>query len=337
MPEFFQKLTVFNKDKKNFSVFSKVNILLGYAGSGKTSVLSKLADIFSGKDKHHTVNGTQAMPNDYNIISISSADGINNHLKLNSKSLLRKAIEQNQFSQEFETSSKYIQTGFNSVKDELQIFLSRILPGSSVKLSNDDNFINLLLDNISIETSSSSDSINKWNLFSIVESLSEETKNQTIVLFDDFNKDFDEEMTIAFFEKIRKSNAIFFLTSRKTFPQYLIDEEDSLHAVRNDQLISVPSITKLAESQLIPNESYQSFEEYMLNGGYISQSEIPAAFARKIFQDQKSNLLRILTAKHPVINPFPIAGKVTICPSSVAEESLYKEIFEILGIALEQQ
>ena len=328
----FEKISVFDKDKKKFSTFSKINLLFGYAKSGKTSALSKLSDIFSGKDKHHLVNGAQAMPNDFNIIYVNSTEGLSNHLKLNSKSLVRKLIEMNRFSADFENASKDVQVGLESAKNELQLFLSRILPGSTIKMANENNIMDLLLDNVTVEVNSNSDSDGKWNLFSVVDGLASEIQNQTIVLFDDFNKDFDEEMTISFFEKLRKSSAIFILTSRRSFPQSLIHEEDSVFAIRNDEMIQIPPIAKMARDQIIQGDAYATFEEYMLNAGYLQASSIPDAFVKKILNDERQNVLRILTSKEPVINCSPIEGKVTICPNSLEEEKYYRQIFELLGI-----
>lgn len=328
----FEKIIVFDKDKKKFSTFSKINLLFGYAKSGKTSILSKLSDIFSGKDKHHLVNGAQAMPNDFNIIYVNSAEGLSNHLKLNSKSLVRKLIEMNRFSADFENASKDVQVGLESAKNELQLFLSRILPGSIIKMANENNIMDLLLDNVTVEVNSNSDSDGKWNLFSVVDGLASEIQNQTIVLFDDFNKDFDEEMTISFFEKLRKSSAVFILTSRRSFPQALIHEEDSIFAIRNNEMIQIPSIEKMAKDQIIQEDAYITFEEYMLNAGYLKASSIPDAFVKKILNDERQNVLRILTSKEPVINCFPIEGRVTICPNNLEEEKYYRQIFELLGI-----
>lgn len=332
MENYFEKISVFDKDQKKFFAFSKINLLFGYAKSGKTSTLAKLSDIFSGKDKHHLVNGAQAMPNDYNIIYVNSTEGLNNHLKLNSKSLVRKLIEMNQFSADFENASKDVQVGLESAKNELQLFLSRILPGSTIKMANENNIMDLLLDNVTVEVNSNSDSDGKWNLFSVVDGLASEIQNQTIVLFDDFNKDFDEEMTISFFEKLRKSSAIFVLTSRRSFPQNLIHEEDSVFAIRNDEMIQMPSIAKMIREQILQEDSYASFEEYMLNAGYLQSSSIPDAFAKKIVNDERQNVLRILTSKEPVIECSPVEGKVTICPNSLEEEKFYRHIFELLNI-----
>lgn len=223
-----EKISIFDKNKKKFLVFSKINLLFGYAKSGKTTTLMKLLDVFSGKDKYHLVNGTQTTSNDFNLIYVSSSEGLNSHLKLNSKSLIRKLVELNCFSTDFQNTSNNIEIELESVKNELQLFLSKVLPCSIIKMANANNVIDLLLDNITVDIDSNSDSDGKWNLFSVVDALASQIDKQTIVLFDDFNKDFDEEMTMLFFEKLRKSNAIYILTSRTPFQQNLIHKDDSV-------------------------------------------------------------------------------------------------------------
>lgn len=70
----------------------------------------------------------------------------------------------------------------------------------------------------------------------------------------------------------------------------------------------------------------------MINAGYLQNSFIPEVFAEKILNDERQNVLRILTSKNPVINYSPIQGKVTICPNNLEEEKYYRHIFEILNI-----
>lgn len=330
MNEINSKINVFDKNSKKFWLFSKVNLIFGYAKSGKSTAISKIYEILSGKDNYYSVNGTQAMPNDYNIIYVNSSEGLTSHLKLNSKSLLRKLIELNTFSKDFEVASKNISTGIETAKIELQNLVSEVLPGSVVKIANEDSMLDLLLDNVSISMDSNSESDLKWNLFNVVESLSTKISNKTIIFFDDFNKDFDEEMTISFFEKIRKSNAIFFLTTRTAFPQYLIENDDSIFAVRDERLIQIPSFEELVKRQTHSSETYHSFEEYMLESGYIEQSGVNDAVNERIKEDQKANILRILTSKTPIVSYKPIPGKVTIMPSNSTEEKIYNDLIESL-------
>lgn len=332
MDKKFSDLNVFDKNNKKFFVFSNINLIFGYAKSGKTTALSKLSDIFSGKDKHYLVNGTQTMPNDYNIIFVGSSEGLQSHLKLNSRSLVKKLIEITSFSKDFQTASENIQKNIQYAKDELQTLMSEILPGSSIKFDNEDSPIDLLLDNISIDMTSYSESSSKWNLFSLADSLSSKTDTRTLIFFDDFNKEFDEEMTIAFFERVRKSNATFFLTTRSVFPQSLISETDSLFAVRDDELHQIPSFGKLADIATKDTKERRSYEEYMIESWNKNNEAARSLFIEKIKNDKNLNILRILTSKSPVINCKPIGGKVTIIPSCKEEETIYKDLMDSLSL-----
>ncbi len=337
MKENFQKLLVFDKEKQKFFNFSRINLIFGYAQSGKTSELSKLINIFSGKDKKHNVNGTQAMPNDFNIIDISNEEGVFSHLKLSSKSLVRKAIENSEYTDEIQQSFETINKGINQAQREIECFVHSILPDARIEISHIDKPMSFLLDNLSISLENDSSSASKWQLFSVVSKLVSETPTQTLVFVDDFNSDFDEEYTMRFFEKIRESEAVFFLTTNKPIPQSLIKDDTSVFAMRNGELIEIPSLKTMAIDAITDGPEFQTFEEYMLNTWYIKESEISTCFINVIQSDLNTNILRILTSKNPIISPVPINGRVTISPRSQGEDKLYRSLFEILQIPCSQE
>lgn len=333
----FRPITVFSKETKENFVFSRINFVFGYAKSGKTSILSDLANILSGKDKHHLVNGTQAMPNDYNVLFLSSADGISAHLKLNSKSLLRRLIEENKYSPSFESACNEIQKGIETAKGEIEEKIRSVLPGTKIEISDTDTPLDLLMDNMNIVLDSDTSSDEKAKLFSIVNCLAETTNCQTIVIIDDFNNDFDEEMTLDFFKEISETQACFILSTKKTIPQTILDESASLFAVREERLIELPPLPKLIETTLNKDANFASFEDYMTGRGYLSGSGLEATYLTQIQNDEKSNLIRILTSHHPVIQNQPQDGKVTICPRSSTEEKIYRNVFALLGIPLDKK
>lgn len=336
MKENSPNILVFDKEKQKFLNFSKINLIFGYAQSGKTSEISKLINLFSGKDKKYTVNGSQAMPNDFNIINISNDEGVFSHLKLSSKSLVRKAIENNEYTDEIQQSFETITKGINQAQKEIELLVHSVLPSAKVEIAHIDKPMSFLLDNLSISLENDSSSASKWQLFSVVSKLVSETANQTLVFVDDFNSDFDEEYTIKFFSKMKESQAIFFLTSNKPVPQSLIGEESSIFAIRNQELIEMPSIKTLTVDAITQGPEYQTFEEYMLDTWYIKESEISSRFVQTIQSDVNTNLLRILTSKSPVLSPTPIEGRVTICPRSKSEDKLYRAIFEMLQILVSE-
>jgi hypothetical protein len=327
-----KNIVVFSKESKRNFVFSHINFVFGYAKSGKTTILLKFSDILSGKDKHHLVNGTQAMPNDYNVIFLSSSDGISTHLKLSSKSLLRKMIEENKYSDSFSSSCETIEKGVEIARNELEGELQSILPGSKVTISDADSPMAFLIDNMSISFDDNSSSQEKERLFSLVNRLTSLTKIPTIVIIDDFNNDFDEEMTISFLEEIEKSSAYFILSSKKSLSQSFLKEDCSVFAVRENEVIMIPDLKTLILDSIVGMPEYTSFEEYMTEAGYVSASGIADFFLKQIQNDERNNIVRILTSKNPIISTNLNQGAVTIFPRSKEEEKVYRKVFEILGI-----
>ncbi len=325
-------LSLFNKETKKSIVFSKINIIFGYSKSGKTTYLKELNSVFSGKNKHILVNGTQTIPGDFNVFYLSSTDDIKDHLKLSSKSLVRKLIIESQFSNEFNNLCLDLSSKMEKAKEEISNILNQTLPNLKFNINNIDNPLNLLIDNAEISLDIESSTEEKEELFSLVEKLSKLTKNQTIVIIDDFNNDLDEESTISFFNNIMSSNACFILSTKRPIPQNLIDEATSIFTLRKFELITIPSFEKMAlESQNLKEENH-SFEEYMLGLGYLKESNEYKQLLNSINNDVVSNILRILTSKNPIISKTQIANKVTIIPSDAFEEKLYQYIFELLDL-----
>ena len=332
----FKPITIFSKETKENFVFSRMNFVFGYAKSGKTSILSDLVNIFSGKDKHHLVNGTQAMPNDFNVLFLSSTDGISAHLKLNSKSLLRRLIQENQYSSSFKAACADIQKGVASAQKEIEERIRTVLPGTKVNVSGGETPLDFLMDNMNIVLESDTTTDEKAKLFSIVNCLAESTSCQTIVIIDDFNNDFDEEMTLEFFKEIDQTQACFILSTKKQIPQSILDDNANIFAVREEKLIELPTLPKIVEGSLTKDERYASFEEYMTGQGYLSNSGLAEMYLAQLQADEKNNVVRILTAHHPLLNSKPQKGRVTICPRSVIEEKIYHNIFSLLGIPLNE-
>ncbi len=329
-------ITVFNKEAKKFYEFSRLNLIFGYAGSGKSTFLSLLSSIFTGKDKHHLVNGTQTVAKDFNVIYLGTDDGISNHLKLSSKSLLRRIIAESKYSDSFDQSCEQMFKGMNQAQEEIEGRIKEILPGSTVKITDSGHPLDFLIDNMTIEIEGDSSSEEKKKLFGLIRSLSSNTAIKTIVLIDDFNDDFDEETTLKFLEEIDKSNAYFFLTTKRSTPQTYLEEGVKIFAMREFEAIPLPDIKTLLLNSLVENQEYKTFEEYITGKGYVENSGLAEMFLHYIQGDEKTNLLRILTAKSPVLAHENIPGKVTIVPISTEEERLYKSVFESLGIPLDQ-
>lgn len=327
----YKTLSIFNKDNKKITEFSKINLIFGYSKSGKTTILSNLNNIFLGKDKHNLINGTQTIPGDFNVFYLGSKDGIKDHLKLSSKSLLRKMILENQFSKEFSDCCEQISKGICQAQLEIESLVREILPGVRLEINDADNPLGLLVDNLNISLEMDTTSEEKEELFSLVNALSKTTKNQTIVLIDDFNNDLDEETTIKFFDEINKSSAIFVLTTKKPIPQYLIENDVRIFASRQLNLIPLPNLEKMVLNSQSYAEEYHTFEEYILGIGYLKDSQEYKTMINLIKNDEYSNILRILTSKQPIIADAYERGKVTIVYKNENERKLYEYILDLIN------
>ncbi len=327
----FKTLSVFNKESKKITEFSKINLLFGYSKSGKTTILSNLNNIFLGKDRHNLVNGTQVIAGEFNVFYLGSKDGIKDHLKLSSKSLLRKMIIENQFSDTFSNCCNQISKNINLAQSEIESLIRNVLPNVKLEINGIDSPLELLVDNMNISLEMDTASEEKEELFSLVNSLSRSTKNQTIVLIDDFNNDLDEETTIKFFEEINKSNAIFILTTKKPLPQYLIEDNVRIFATRECNLISLPSLEKMVLNSQSISEEYHTFEEYILGIGYLKESLEYKTMINLVKNDEYSNILRLLTSKNPVISETYERGKVSIVYKNDGEEKLYNYVLNLIN------
>lgn len=327
----FKNLSIFNKDNKKITEFSKINVIFGYSKSGKTTILSNLNNIFIGKDRHNLVNGTQTIPGDFNVFYLGTKDGIKDHLKLSSKSLLRKMILENQFSEDFSNCCNQISKSINRAQLEIEDLVRSVLPGIKIEINDSDNPLELLMDNMNISLEMDTTSEEKEELFSLVNALSKTTKNQTIVLIDDFNNDLDEETTLNFFEEIEKSQAIFILTTKKPIPQYLVNDNFRIFASRNFGLLQLPNLEKMAlDSQNVLEEAH-TFEEYMLGMGYLKESQEYRNLLELIKNDEYSNIFRMLTSKNPVVSNKYQKGHVTIIGKTEQELKLYNYILNLIS------
>lgn len=326
------KLTVLNKNSKKFLNFSNINLLFGYNKSGKTTVLERLNDIFVGKDRNHYINGTQTIPDEYDVIFLSSNENIKDHIKLSSKSLVRRLFQDNVVSSTLDASTKLIQEGAALALTQIEQYFKESFPNSKVEIKEINKPINFLIDNLSISLDLDTTSQNKEDLFSLIDLLVKQDNKETIVLIDDFCNDLDEESTIKFFNKISKIDAVFFLTTSKSIPQYIVDEEYKIFAVREDKLIEIPPLSTIILEALSLKEDGHTFEEYMLGNGYIKESYEASVLKNLIKYDQISSIIRILTSKNPIISDKYVENRVTIIPRTEDELKIYRYVFDLLEL-----
>lgn len=328
-----ENLLIINENKRKNLNFSRCNLVFGYCGAGKTKFLEELNGIFSGKNKNWLYNGCNISSMDFNVISISGNENINSHLKLSSKSLLSKYIAKNNFSNEFKIACETLSETLEYTRKEIELSLSNILNDAKVNIKSIDDPLDFILGNISITCSDISSSDERKSLLSLIKSITKLNGSKTIVLIDDFTNNLDEENICSFINDILNLDAYFVLATNKTIPQYFLNNEIKIFAIRDNEAFCFQDLDQLLIDAIEGQPEYYSFEEYMLGKGYTRKSGILNLYIDIIRNDINTNFFRILTSKNPIINDKYIKGKITIVPRSPNEEKLYKYIFELLKIS----
>jgi len=324
--------TLTNENTRKILTFSKINFVFGYSGSGKTTFLENINLALTGKDKTWICNGCKILPNDFNVIYISGKEDISSHLKLSSKSLLQKLILKNKYSPIFNDSLRSISQNLESVRSEIESDLSAVLNGVRVSIKDQDDPLDFVVDNLSVSCEGASTSGERLQLFELVAALTRLTESKTVVLIDDFGNDFDEETILSYVKQAREQNACFVFACNKPLPQWILDGDISVFAIRNGETTPLPNIESLVMDAIDGQPQYQSFEEYMLGRGYSQLSGIAETYVKMIREDRLANLLRILTSKNPKISDSYGIDSISIVPKSKEEETIYRKIFDLLGI-----
>ena len=323
-------ITLFSNEKRKNYYFSNINLLLGYSGSGKTMVLDDLEAIFNGKRKNFLLNGIPIKANDFNLFKVGSFEDLGSHLKMNAKSLVKRYILSLDFPPEFIEECNKTSEALQTLVDTISSSIQSILPKSKLTLGY-DNLLELILDSASLSTEEDSHSYFKKSMFRIFKELSLRSEKKTIVLMDDFDTSMDEGSVLDLFSYMKEIDAYFFVTSSKPLPQQVLDQDVTIYAVRNGNMIPFPNIRGLLTSSLERQPMYQSFEEYMLSKGYLETSGILECYIKKIQEDQCANLMKILTTEDPLITYEPVLGRVCVIPKSEEEEKIYRSALEILS------
>ena len=313
--------------------FSKINLFFGYSQSGKSTILSFIESLFSGKEKKWLINSSAVGSDDYQVISISDKEGINDHLKLSSKSLLSKIFMNSKYSDEFIDCCNKLSNNLGLIQNYLSFELSRKAPFLNLEIKKSADPFDFLLNNMSITFDNYSSSANKKALYSLIKIITENVQNKSLIfILDDFNLFMDEEDTCHFFDSMNETNAYFFLSSSHPIPQHLLGEDMCLYAIRDGKMHFLPPLDKLIADSLFGQDRYMSFEEYMLNEGYAKNSGDIKKKISLIKDDFGCNLLRILCSKNPCLVDGDRASSVKIFPKDDIEKSIYSYVFEILEI-----
>lgn len=330
------KLKYYYNDNKRELEINKVNIFYGYSGAGKTNLSKIIEEGLNGKDKSFSINGSNILKEEFNVIYIDSKESIHEHLKLSSKSYLKKLYYKplQEYLLDNEEKLELINNQFNDINETLDKIAQKFNKRSSIKnleinfkLPNNETLINECID-VKIDTDISS-SKSREMLFNLITLLNSEEK-QTHIIIDNFDSLLDEEAIIHFFNLLENYKGFIYLfTNKPTSIMYSIDKH-SIFCVRNNNVFNLSNINYLLlESQ--ENNERVDYVEYMLNEGYLKASGILTDEFIRIKNNSICNLGRMLTSKNYQITNTISYEYVTIIPNNEIEERFLLKINNLIN------
>lgn len=320
------KLNYYKENIKKELEFKKVNIIYGHSGAGKTKFAKILEDGLNGKDKSFRINGNNIIKDENNVIFIDSKESINEHLKLTSKSYLKKLYYKpvSEYLNENENFLNNINSNFTELNNKLKGISEKFNNRSSLinlnfkfQISNNETLIN---DCISIELNNDiSSSKSRELLFNLITLLNENDSN-TCLIIDNFDSYLDEEAILSFFNLIKNFKGYIFLFTNKSNSLVYAIDNFGIFTLKNGDIYNLSNMSYLFNNSCMSNETNLSFEEYMLNDGYLKSSGILNEEYNKIKNSSVYNLGRLLTTKHYKITNTLSYEDVCIIPNSEIEE-----------------
>ena len=290
-----RKITLFNKENRKFFELNRLNLIFGPSFSGKTTCLDDFASIFSGKKSKYEIDGTAIVPDEWNLITIRSDDGISTQLKMSPKSLLRSTIKEEISGEHWDDEIEKLENSVSSIQNRLADLLLPLLPSATVSFGAKGKVSDLILDNVTVSLNDTSSSLEKEAMLKLVVKLFNDHGN-SVVLIDDFADKLDEEQATAIMEEMKAGKATFIVASRHPLPQSIWDDEITVMASKDGRLIQIQPLSKLLKR---PKEGKTiTFEEYMIGNGYDSLIT-EERLLKEVQNDGGNSLFRLLCLKRP--------------------------------------
>ena len=327
-----------NNELKTLNL-SKTNIFYGYSSSGKTTFAKILEQGFTGKLKGFLVNNANVIKDEYKVILINSKESIIDHIKLSSKSYL-KSFYYNETKNYFDNhtellddiNNKFIE--LNSKLNVLSMNFNSKTTLAKIKLSLGINSSEELIDNfmnIEISDSDLSSSASKELLIMLLTTLNYDNSN-VILIIDDFDASIDEETTRNIFEKINNfKGTVLLFTNKPNSLMYSIDRYNIFN-IREDYIYDFSNLLFILKDSLDKQDDKQSFEEYMMNYGYIEATGDLKNIYNKIKINSIFNLGRIFTSKNYIISDTIDYHKTCIIPSNEDENKFLLKIDSLINL-----
>lgn len=334
------KLNFYKNDKKKTIQLHKINFFYGYAGCGKTTFAEELEYGLLGKDRSFAINNLPVVKEEKNVILINSKESILDHIKLSSKSYIKKYYYEKII--HFLDDNPTIIENINNNFAELNNFISAVTNEFNQKATtnkinisfgvenNDDiinNFMKVLVDSDSISSSSS-----KELLLMLILILNDSEK-ETHIIIDDFDSFLDEQTTIRLLRELEKFNGYIYLFSNKPNSILYAIGKHGIFNIREKEIYDLSNIMFILKKSLendYPIES-QTYEEYMINFGYFENSGNLDSIYKQIKNNSIYNFGRMLTSKQYKITDAIDYNYISIIPASNYEESFLKYVDMLLN------
>lgn len=329
------RINYYKNDIKNTIEVSKVNIFYGYSGSGKTKLAKTLEEGLLGKDKSFSINGSNIIKDENNVLLLDSKESIHEHLKLSSKSYLKKLYYKpmQDYLNENEQVLDNINKQFSEINKQLHKITNKFNKRSTIntinlefKITSNESILNDCI-NVTISDDISS-SQSREMLFNLITILNFE-KN-THIIIDNFDSFLDESGIITLFKLLENFNGIAYLfTNKPTSIMYSINKY-SIFSVRNENIYNLSNLTYILNDSIIQDEN-KTYIEYMLNEGYDNITNKNQIELSRMINNSICNIGRMLTSKEYIICNEINYDIISIIPNNEKEEVFLKKINNLIN------
>lgn len=329
--DFLPTIRVFDENERKKIVISKTVLVFGPSHSGKTDFLDYIEGLLTAKKTKATANGVSIRPNDFFVLSISTEENIEGHLKLSSKSVLRRYVESIEPSIGSNTETEKIKEGLENLSQKIETFFADSFPGYRVRFKGLDDPFSLVLDNASIDIDSPSSSTNKFELIKLALQLADLSEKESFLLVDDFTDALDEEeiATILREAQTHKCHCVF--SSRHPIPQTNLNDEIIIYRCSENGFVLLPTISDIFIDVIDGQTESTSFEDYMLGKGYAVSSGVREAYLNLIKGDDFWALTRLLCSRNAHMADEEGEG-LSIVAKTGQEKMVYASLLDLLGM-----
>ena len=313
-----------------------VSIFYGYSNSGKSRLSKILLDGFTQKNKtQFMIDGFQTFKNQFEVIYISGKENIEEHIKMNAKSILKKLYFQNimDIVNNNDEFSNYVSEKFADTNEQVlslcqNIYLTNEKLGIKLTLDSIDDLITSCI-RITFTNEEISSSNSKMLLYNALNEYNQITPQKKIIIADDFDIFLDEQYTKQLLQKMidDQNNYYFLFTNKAESLPYVIDK-GNIFNIRDSNIIDLSNIKRIIKYILGSINEKHTFEEYLINEGLLVLNDEVEEVIHQITNHGIINFGRILVNEKYSIDIDK--EEVTIYPTNQGERKFLLYIDEII-------